>query len=134
MSDAILADIIGVTHALIVLFVVGGQALILLGWALGGTGGWLWTRYVWFRRAHLATIAVVMSIAAMGKWCPLTIWESELRIRAGQAGYEKGFIATWLDRLLYYDAPLEVFVVLYAAFTALVVWTYWKYPPKKRGE
>lgn len=121
------ADMLGLAHAAIVLFVVGGQALILAGWGLG----WAWTRHRWFRRVHAATIAVIMAIAALGEWCPLTVWESELRQKAGQAGYDQGFIATWLDRLLYYDAPLWVFVVAYALFTALVAWTYWTYPPKR---
>lgn len=126
-SYGFLADVIGLVHAAIVLFVVGGQALILAGWGLG----WLWTRNLWFRRIHLGLIAVIMSIAAMGEWCPLTIWEAELRRLAGQQGYTQGFIATWLERLLYYQAPLWVFIVFYAAFTILVVWTYWKYPPIK---
>lgn len=128
MDYALWANVVGLSHALIVLFVIGGQAAILLGWALG----WQWTRHLWFRRTHLGTIAVVMAFAALGQWCPLTLWESELRRRAGEVGYAKGFIATWLDRFLYYEAPLEVFVVAYAAFTALVVWTYWKVPPKRK--
>ena len=125
LDYAFWADMLGLAHAAVVLFVVGGQVLILAGWGLR----WTWTRDVWFRRAHAATIAVIMTIAALGEWCPLTVWESQLRQKAGQAGYEQGFIATWLDRLLYYDAPLWVFVVAYALFTALVAWTYWKYPP-----
>ena len=129
MNAALLADIIGVIHALIVLFVVGGQALILAGWALG----WGWTRHVWFRRVHLITIAVIMAIAAMGEWCPLTVWESELRQESGQAGYDVGFIETWLHKLMYFEAPLWVFTIAYAAFTALVAWCYWKYPPRARG-
>jgi len=129
MSDAFWADfwadILGVVHALIVLFVVGGEGLILAGWRRG----WAWTRQPKFRRAHAATIAVVMALAATGQWCPLTVWESELRQSAGEAGYATGFIATWLDRLLYFEAPLWVFAIAYAAFAALVAWTYWKYPP-----
>ena len=121
------ADVLGVIHAAIVLFVIGGQAGILLGWALG----WAWTRHLWLRRAHAATIAVVMAFAAAGAWCPLTVWESQLRQSAGETGYTQGFIATWLDRLLYFEAPLWIFAIAYALFTALVGWTYWKYPPRK---
>lgn len=127
MTYAFYADVLGLLHAAIVLFVVGGQVLILLGWRLG----WAWTRGLWFRRVHLSLIAVIMSIAALGEWCPLTVWESDLRQLAAQEGYSQGFIATWLDRLLYYQAPMWVFAVLYAAFTAVVVWSYWKYPPRK---
>ncbi len=126
-SYAFWADMLGLFHGAIVLFVVGGQIMILTGW----WQGWMWTRGLWFRRIHLSLIAVIMSIAALGEWCPLTLWEAELRRLAGEQGYEQGFIATWLDRLLYYQAPLWVFIVLYAGFTALVVWSYWKYPPQR---
>lgn len=128
MSYAFWADVIGIFHALIVLYVIGGEALILTGWRRD----WAWTRHVWLRRFHAAAVAVVMGLAVLGVWCPLTVWESELRERAGQAGYEQGFIATWLDRLLYYDAPLAVFAAAYALFAALVAWTYWKYPPRRK--
>lgn len=127
MNYALYADVLGLLHAAIVLFVVGGQVLILLGWGLG----WVWTRGLWFRRVHLGLIAVIMSIAVLGEWCPLTVWESELRRLAEQDGYSQGFIATWLERLLYYQAPLWVFALAYALFTALVAWSYWKYPPRK---
>jgi len=127
MSYGFWADVLGLIHAAIVLFVVGGQVLILTGWAFG----WVWTRGLWLRRAHLGFIIVIMTIAALGEWCPLTVWESELRHLAEQQGYTQGFIATWLDRLLYYQAPLWVFAVAYILFTVLVVWTYWKYPPTK---
>lgn len=122
------ADVLGVLHAFVVLFVVGGEAIILVGWR----SGWAWVRHLWFRTLHAVTVAIIMTIAAAGEWCPLTVWESQLRQDAGQAGFEKGFIATWLERLLYYDAPLEVFAVLYAAFAALVAWTWWKVPPLRR--
>ena len=127
MNYGVWADVLGVFHATIVLFVVGGQALIWAGWWLN----WAWTRRFWFRRAHLALILVIMGIAALGEWCPLTLWESELRRLAGQQGYTQGMIATWLDRLLYYQAPAWIFTVTYALFTALVVWSYWKYPPRR---
>ena len=127
MTYGFWADMLGVFHAIIVLFVVGGQALILVGW----WRRWDWTRYVWFRRAHLGLILIIMSIAALGEWCPLTVWESQLRQLAGQQGYSQGMIATWLERLLYYQAPMWVFAVAYALFTALVVWSYCNYPPRR---
>jgi len=127
MTYGFWADVLGMFHGAIVLFVVGGQALILAGWRRK----WTWTRNIWFRRVHLGLILVIMSIAALGEWCPLTVWESELRQLAGQQGYSQGMIATWLDRLLYYQAPLWVFICAYALFTLLVVWSYWKYPPQR---
>jgi len=127
MTYGFWADVLGVLHAAIVLFVVGGQALILAGW----WRKWAWVRNIWFRRTHLALILIIMSIAVLGEWCPLTVWESELRQLAGQQGYTQGMIATWLDRLLYYQAPLWVFIGAYALFTLLAMWSYWRYPPRR---
>jgi len=125
MDDGLLADVIGIVHALFVLFVVGGQALILAGWGLG----WGWTRNRAFRYAHLGAIAFVVVQQWLGQWCPLTIWEGELRQRAGEQGYEAGFIADWLNRLLYYSAPAWVFTFVYTLFAALVVATFVIYRP-----
>ena len=127
MTYGFWADVIGVFHAAIVLFVVGGQALILAGW----WRKWAWTCNVWFRRTHLGLILIIMNIAALGEWCPLTMWESDLRQLAGQRGYAQGMIATWLERLLYYQAPMWIFITAYALFTLLVIWSYWQSPPRR---
>ena len=127
MNDILLADIVGVVHALFVLFVVGGQALILAGWGLG----WAGTRNRVFRYAHLAAIGFVVAQQWLGAWCPLTLWESGLRQKAGAEGYEVGFIEYWLEALLYYAAPAWVFTAVYTAFGALVAATFVFYRPKK---
>lgn len=125
MNDGLLADIIGIIHALVVLFIVGGQALILAGWALG----WTRTRNRVFRYAHLVVIGFVVVQQWLGQWCPLTLWESSLRRKAGGEGYEVGFIEYWLNALLYYAAPAWVFTAVYTAFGALVAATFYYYPP-----
>lgn len=119
------ADALLVVHAAIVCFVVGGQLLILLGW----WRDWSWARNVWFRLAHLVTIVIVMLQAWLGRLCPLTIWEHELRRAAGQPVYEQSFVEHWLARFLYVDLPWFVFVAAYTLFAALVVWTWWRFPP-----
>jgi hypothetical protein len=123
-----LADVLLVVHALVVLFVVLGQALILLG----GWRGWSWIRSLAFRLTHLVTIAVVVLQAWLGRLCPLTVWEQDLRRAAGQVFYEASFIETWLARFLYLDLPWWVFVAAYTAFGALVVWSWWRFPPRRR--
>ncbi len=127
MDDGLLADVIGVTHALFVLFVVGGQGLILAGWGLG----WGWTRNRALRYGHLGAIGFVVVQQWLGAWCPLTLWESELRLKAGAQGYEGGFIEDWLNTLLYFSAPAWVFTAVYTAFGALVVATFAYYRPGK---
>ena len=129
MDDGLLADVIGVTHALIVLFIVGGQALVLAGWGWG----WAWTRGRVFRFAHLAAIAFVVVQQWLGAWCPLTLWENELRLKAGGEGFEAGFIEYWLEALLYYSAPPWVFTAVYTAFAAAVAATFVYYPPGRKG-
>ncbi len=128
MNYGLWADVIGVLHASFVLFVIGGQGLIVAGWGLG----WVWTRNRAFRYAHLAAIGFVVVQQWLGQWCPLTLWETELRRKAGEQGYDGGFIEYWLNALLYYSAPAWVFTVVYTGFGALVAATLFYYPPGKK--
>lgn len=113
---AIAADLLLALHVLFVVFVVVGLLVILAGAALG----WSWIRNPWFRLAHVVSIIVVALQAWLGRICPLTVWEMALRARAGEATYSGDFIGHWLQRLLYFEAPLWVFAVCYTAFAALV--------------
>ncbi len=122
-----LADAVLSLHALFVLFVVGGQVLVLLG----GWRGWDWVRRLWFRLLHLAAIAVVVAQAWLGVLCPLTTLEMWLRRQAGEAGYEGSFIQHWLQYLLYYTAPPWVFIVAYTLFGLLVLASWFLVPPRR---
>jgi hypothetical protein len=44
-----------------------------------------------------------------------------LRLAAGQPAYQGTFVQEWVGRLIYYDAPLWVFAVIYSLFGALVL-------------
>jgi hypothetical protein len=61
--------------------------------------------------------------------CPLTSLESAVRAEAGARAYPQGFIAHWLSRLIYYDLPTWIFVLVYSLFGALVLLSYWRFPP-----
>ena len=122
-----LADLTLVLHATYVLFVVGGQLLILLGWVLN----WMWTRRFLFRLLHLVAIGFVMIEAWLGVTCPLTSLENGLRNRAHAGAYNTSFISYWLDRLIFYSAPDWVFIMIYTGFTALVILTWLAYPPRR---
>ena len=111
------ADAILVTHVLFVAFVVLGLILIFVGKFLS----WPWVRNPWLRVTHLLGIGVVVLQAWFGVICPLTIWEMDLRSKAGETIYEGSFITYWLNDLLYYQAPSWVFVVCYTAFGGLVL-------------
>lgn len=127
-APGLLADLILVVHALTVVFVIVGLALIVLG----GLRGWGWVRNFWFRLAHLATIGIVVLQAWLGRLCPLTIWERELRRAAGQTLYRESFIEYWIGRMLYYDLPWWVFLAGYTAFGLVVAWAWWRFPPQRR--
>ena len=127
MSSA-LADIILIVHFAFVLFVIGGLGVTWLGASLE----WQWVRNFWFRVTHLCAIFFVAAEAIAGIWCPLTVWEAQLR----GAHTEKGFIANWVHRVLFYDFPSWVFTSAYVAFALLVALTFWLIPPgqrKKKG-
>lgn len=131
MTDArlysLLADGVLVLHASYVLFVVGGQLLIVAGWIRH----WQWTRNGWFRWLHLGAIGFVVAEAWLGVRCPLTLLENNLRELAGSARYDMSFIGHWLGRLLFYAAPAWAFTLLYSLFGLLVVITLVLYPPRR---
>ncbi len=120
-----LADVVLVSHALVVAFIVGGFVAIWLGAALD----WAWVRERRFRFTHLVAIGIVALLAALDIPCPLTVIED--RLRTGHAGPE-GFVQHWVGRVLYYDLPMWVFTLAYVLF-ALVVLLTWRYvPPRPR--
>lgn len=125
----VLADLVLAVHAAFVAFVVLGLVAILAG----GVRGWPWVRSLRLRVLHLAAIAGVTLEAWTGIECPLTTWENALRLRAGQGPYGTGFIADWLSRLIYYQAPAWVFTAGYTAFAILVAIAWWWVPPRRRG-
>ena len=129
MSAAIyrfLADLVLITHVTFVAFVVLGLIVIL--W--GGLVGWGWIRNPWFRAAHLAAIGLVVFQAWLGVICPLTTLEMRLREMAGDMTYGGTFIAHWLQKLLYYQAPPWVFAVCYTLFGLAVIGAWVKFPPR----
>ena len=126
----ILADAILISHALIVLFNVASLPLIWLGRFFH----WRFVRNFSFRLVHLLLIGYITLQALAGKNCPLTVWENDLRLKAGtDVGYAGGFIAHWLQRLIFYDAEAWVFTLAYTLFFALVLAThFWVKPNPPR--
>ncbi|PKM04489.1 MAG: DUF2784 domain-containing protein [Gammaproteobacteria bacterium HGW-Gammaproteobacteria-6] len=122
----LLADLVLASHLAVVCFVLVGLLLVFVGNALG----WRWVNNLWFRLAHLLTILVVVAQAWMGLVCPLTTLEMWLRSLAGQSTYSGGFVAFWMQRLLYHDFPEWVFILIYTGFAGLVLASWWRYPPR----
>jgi hypothetical protein len=125
MPFSLLADAVLVVHAAVVLFVVAGLVLVVAG----NRAGWPWVNTWAFRISHLAAIGVVVAQAWLGVVCPLTTLEMWLRAQAGQAVYGGSFIAHWLGRLLYHEAPAWVFTLAYSLFALAVALAWWRFPP-----
>ena len=97
--DNVWADIILVLHALFIAFVILSFILIVIGIVRR----WQWTRNFWFRAANLLAIGLVAVNAWVGKICPLTIWENEMRETAGGDIYPGTFVGYYLQKIIYYD-------------------------------
>jgi hypothetical protein len=122
------ADAIVIFHFCYVMFAVGGEVIVLLGWLLH----WRWVRNLSFRIVHLASIGVVALEALIGVLCPLTEWEHRLRLLAGQTVEEEiPFMVRLVRRIIFYDFPTWVFTLTYVLFTLLVAATFFLVPPRK---
>lgn len=128
MHDIWLANLILVIHALFVGFVVFG----LLATVAGGVLGWRWVRNRWYRCVHLLAISIVVAEAWLGIVCPLTEWEAWLR--PAHDGYPHGFVAYWLQRMIYFDAPQWVFTLSYTLFFLVVLATFVFVPVRWRRQ
>lgn len=113
-------------HVSFVGFVILGLILVFVGKLLS----WSWVRNRRFRIAHLAAIGIVVLQSWFSVICPLTLWEMELRDKAGDVTYPGSFVAHWLETLLYYRAPEWVFILLYTLFGALVVGSWFWVRPR----
>jgi hypothetical protein len=87
MLDQIAAEIVVLIHLAFVLFVVFGGLLVL--------------RFPIVALAHVPAFMWGIWIEAAGGVCPLTPLENTLRRRAGEAGYESGFIEQYVYPLIY---------------------------------
>lgn len=126
MDPARLADLILIVHLAIVAYAVLLPPLVLVG----GWRRWHWVRRPGLRLVHLGLIVFVATQALIGELCPLTIWEHELRVAAGQSGYgDQGLIADLLHRLLFKRWPPEVFTAVYISYAALVLASFVAVPP-----
>ena len=122
----LLADIIAIIHFGYVAFVVLGLFVVLLG----GLLRWSFVRNFWFRAIHLLMISVVILQSLIGKECPLTVWERDLRIAAGQSNVsEEAFVVRLVHQLMFFDFPPIVFTVGYCLFGLAVLGSWWLYSP-----
>ncbi len=129
MFNLLLADIIAIIHLGYVIFVVLGFILIVLGIIFK----WKWIRNLWFRIAHLLAIVGVALEALIGINCPLTVLEFRLRYAHNLSEEKVSFIGNIIDSILFYNAPMWLFTIIYSSFAVVVVITFIMAPPTRKG-
>jgi len=87
MSDRLLADGLVALHFAFIVFVLFGGLLVL-------------RRRAW-SVLHLPAVAWAAFAELTATTCPLTPWENALRRRAGDAGYDGGFIEHYVIPVIY---------------------------------
>ncbi|MBC3953196.1 DUF2784 domain-containing protein [Pseudomonas folii] len=81
------ADAVLVVHLLFIVFVLFGGLLVL--------------RWRWVMVLHVPAMIWGAVVEFFHLYCPLTPLENALRVRAGDEGYEAGFIEHYLVALIY---------------------------------
>jgi membrane protease YdiL (CAAX protease family) len=118
-----LADLSALLHGALVVYIVGGLALVLVGLRRR----WEFVRDFWFRFTHLMLCAVVETFELAGQPCPLTTLEQWLRERgASEAAYQGSFIAHYVHEAIHVEVPPRVLAtptaLLALSALALFVW------------
>lgn len=106
MLYSLLADTVVLIHLLFIVFVITGG--LLARW----DSRWIFV--------HLPAAAWAAAIELRGWICPLTPLENLLREKAGQAGYETGFIERYLVPIIY-PAELTPTIQLYLGAGVILI-------------
>ena len=120
MVYSLAADLLVVLHVGFILFVVFGGLLV-----------WRWG---WLVLLHLPAVVWGALLEFYGWLCPLTPWEQQLRLAAGEVGYTGSFIAHYLLPVLYPDGLTRTVQMLLGAGVVLINlviygWLVWHKPP-----
>ena len=127
MFYKILADLIVFFHFLWIIFILIGFVLTLAGFFRKRFfDNWV------FRSFHLFGIIYVSLLTILGKYCPLTVLENNLRSKYSPSFvYPGSFIARYLEKLVYPDViPLIIYVPLFS-ITLFTIIIFILKPPKK---
>ena len=116
-NSAIAADVVLVAHALFVLFAVFGALLVVVDYRIAFV--------------HIPVVAWSSIVNLAHGTCPLTPLERELRIQAGQASFEGGWIKNYIEpwlRPLGMPPRLElvagISIVVWNALLYGVIWVW----------
>ncbi len=85
-----------------------------------------------FRTIHLAGIVYVTSLMLLGKYCPLTLLENQLRRRHNpEQTYPGSFMVHYVENLVYPEADFVIFVIPTITIAFFTVFMFFFRPPKK---
>ncbi|MBD8493751.1 DUF2784 domain-containing protein [Pseudomonas syringae] len=106
MLISLAADLVVVFHLMFIVFVLFGALLVAYK--------------PWLALLHLPAVAWGMAVEFLHLYCPLTPLENTLRARAGEQGYDGGFVEHYLIPLIY-PAGLTTSIQLWLGSVVLVV-------------
>jgi hypothetical protein len=92
----------GLAPALVVALHVAYVAFVVVGLVctvVGRVRGWEWVRNPWFRLPHLAAVLFVAASDLLGRDCPLTVLEQDLKRSAGEPVPQGSFVGRLLAPL-----------------------------------
>ena len=138
MMYKILADLIMILHFAWVLFMLWGFVLTLYSvirlYVFRSTSAYcrhFMDRWI-FRTVHLGGIAFVALLAALGKYCPLSILEYNIRLRYDPAlTYPGSFLVNWVEKLVYPSVPPLVIMIPTIFLALFTLLAYLLHPPVK---
>lgn len=120
------ADLVMGAHFLLAAFMAGGFVAIPIGYKTG----WSWVQNRCLRICHALVMGFIVAETIVGLTCPLTILEYQLR---GDSS-PQSFVGHWIEKILYWDLPHEIFIGMYVLCFAWVILFWNWYPPAAKLE
>lgn len=120
----LLADVVFLLHFSFIAFVIAGGLIALK---------WRWVAFL-----HIPAVIWGLAIEFLKAPCPLTTWEQQLLLRAGEEAYRGGFIDHYIVPLIYPDANprffLEAGIFLLVLNCVVYAWVVMRMRTKKTGQ
>ena len=118
------ADLVMIAHFLLAAFMTAGLVAIPIGYKFR----WSWAQNRRLRICHASVMGFITAETIVGLTCPLTVLEHSLR---GDSP-PQSFVGYWIQRILYWDLPHEIFIAVYFLCFTWVIFL-WKWcPPRER--